>query len=295
MADYSWIFSTISQSTAAIAGLFGAFLLSKLLSRESEYLNLLQASKQYKIKEAILKNKFSDRYFQWYNKKTRDAVFNSNNFENFMKANELPRQKALKEIIKKFNFSEFDSIKTIQEEVENYKIPPPLTFSSKNPIGTEARISLNNNLNSEYELIKNLIRETEEFIENTKLYIDSLITVNKQRNSFLVLLSFLILLMNIGVIYPISFMPLKPGEIPSACTNLDCNINSFRFFYNLTTFNIVAIMTVLLNLFMAYFIYKSYTIYFPNKFIKNFDETVILENFSNYLENRKEFTNFKEN
>lgn len=295
MADYSWIFSTISQSTAAIAGLFGAFLLSKLLSRESEYFSLMQTAKQLKIKEEIITKRFSDRYFHWYNKLKRQEVLESEEFQNYMRELKIPKINALKKIIEKFNFSEFDSLELIKEKIEKYKIPERRSIFPGNLLGSEARVDLSNNLNTEYELIINLIRETEEFIENIKLYVDNIIAVNKQRKSFLTLLVFLILLMNIGVIYPLTFMPLNPGEIPTVCNSLDCNLNSIGKFYNLPTFSIIFLITLLLNVFMGYLIYKSYSIYFSKGFVKQFEKTMILENYSEYLKNRTELNNFAEN
>lgn len=68
--DWNWFFSSISQSAAAIVGIFGAFIITKILSNQTAY-----DQKNARLKELIaesnkIKDDASDLYFGWYNTQT---------------------------------------------------------------------------------------------------------------------------------------------------------------------------------------------------------------------------------
>src|SRR5215218_10358051 len=76
MSDWNWFFSALPQCAAAIVGLGGAFLVTKIVNNEAEYgRNLAQA--QQLLDEAMhLQDKLSARYFDWYNRHSLKSDFN---------------------------------------------------------------------------------------------------------------------------------------------------------------------------------------------------------------------------
>ncbi len=52
--DYNWLFSTISQSFAAIVGLIGAFIISKIITNQTEYKNKISKLENNLIKSSAL-------------------------------------------------------------------------------------------------------------------------------------------------------------------------------------------------------------------------------------------------
>src|SRR5712664_631258 len=68
--DCNWFFSSLSQSAAAIVGIFGAFIITKILSNQAAF-----SEKRSHLKELIARaNKIVDDAnapaFAWYNKQT---------------------------------------------------------------------------------------------------------------------------------------------------------------------------------------------------------------------------------
>ena len=66
--DWNWFFSSVAQSAAAIVGIFGAFIVTKILANQSAY-----AEKSRRIQELItLGEKLVDATnrlsFEWYHK-----------------------------------------------------------------------------------------------------------------------------------------------------------------------------------------------------------------------------------
>jgi hypothetical protein len=72
--DWNWFFSSLAQSAAAIVGIFGAFIITKILNNQSAF-----AASRTQIQELILDGqKIADdaggRYFEWYNARSIDRA-----------------------------------------------------------------------------------------------------------------------------------------------------------------------------------------------------------------------------
>jgi len=112
--DWNWFFSSLAQSAAAIVGIFGAFIITKILSNQGIF-----SDKNIKIKELIADGeKISDqalgRYFEWYN-----TNFNKNSI--YQAENLLIKDPNIKaeEILKEINFSPFTKYEEALEEIND--------------------------------------------------------------------------------------------------------------------------------------------------------------------------------
>lgn len=114
MIDWNWFFSALAQSTAAIVGLLGAFIFTKILNNEQKYNENKERIQELITHSKYLKKKVKNRYFKWYNERMRENALDEiqdNANEAYEKSNE--------ELYQEYNFSPFDNkdaiIKDIQE------------------------------------------------------------------------------------------------------------------------------------------------------------------------------------
>ncbi|MEC4022520.1 hypothetical protein VSO52_06940 [Pseudomonas fulva] len=73
--DWNWFFSTLSQSTAAIVGIFGAFLIAKIFSNQSVFSEKTNKIKTLSIEAEKLLDKIESIDFEWYIKTKNEPAF----------------------------------------------------------------------------------------------------------------------------------------------------------------------------------------------------------------------------
>lgn len=105
--DWNWFFSSIAQSSAAIVGIFGAFIITKCLNNKSVFLAVnAEIDKAIDGAEA-LKLKADNRYFAWYNEKYHKSALRSLEKMYDESLDEL-ESKSIEELFKELKFSIFD-------------------------------------------------------------------------------------------------------------------------------------------------------------------------------------------
>lgn len=75
--DWNWFFSTLSQSTAAIVGIFGAFIIAKIFSNQTSFIEKSNKIKSLEIESKRIIDKASTIDFDWYNEQINDAAYRS--------------------------------------------------------------------------------------------------------------------------------------------------------------------------------------------------------------------------
>lgn len=119
MTDWNWFFSSLSQSTAAIVGLFGAFIFTKIINSEQKFKINKDKILEFSLYSKNLKRKLSDRKFDWYNKRTREEALEELK-DAINDDNEILKISS-KEIYKDYNFSPFDKKDLILKEIDDLK------------------------------------------------------------------------------------------------------------------------------------------------------------------------------
>lgn len=71
--DWNWFFSALAQSTAAIVGIFAAFIITKIINNQSDFKKKCSELNALLADCHNLVDKANNRYFEWYNKHTRDG------------------------------------------------------------------------------------------------------------------------------------------------------------------------------------------------------------------------------
>ncbi|MFJ5472563.1 hypothetical protein, partial [Pectobacterium carotovorum] len=70
--DWNWFFSSLSQSSAAIVGIFGAFIITKILSNQTNYSEKINKCKDILTKCKRVVESADDLYINWYNEQTNN-------------------------------------------------------------------------------------------------------------------------------------------------------------------------------------------------------------------------------
>lgn len=114
--DWNWFFSSLSQSTAAIVGLFGAFIFTKIISNEQKF-----NENNDKIQDMInnsnnLIRQLSNRRFEWYTLRVNEDVIED--MEATFKKNREELNLTPEELYNKYNFSPFSTKKEILKLIE---------------------------------------------------------------------------------------------------------------------------------------------------------------------------------
>ena len=70
--DWNVFFSTVSQTSGAIVGIFSAFLITKIISNQSDFSRMKERVSLLVNKSKALSLEANSRYFDWYNRRTRE-------------------------------------------------------------------------------------------------------------------------------------------------------------------------------------------------------------------------------
>ena len=230
--DWNWFFSSFAQSSAAIVGIFGAFLITKILNNQA-----LFSQKNSRAKEVIIECKrvmglSKNRHFSWYNK-----YKNEKEYEKLMEMLKEGTDFSAAKFYSELNFSIFspkdDIVKNIENKIYEYKEVKrkreeafkarAAAYMAKNPgyayaegVHEEFKPPINTelikNLNKERELIDNALVDVNHHISIAKNMINE-ISGNPECSILIKkMLVFVGLLFFLGVIYPLSFLPTNVGR-----------------------------------------------------------------------------------
>lgn len=225
--DWNVFFSTVSQTTGAIVGIFAAFLITKIVANQSEYSRNKEKASDYIHRSRALEHESETRYFEWYNERTAEKEL-SEIYDSF---NETDQILSAEEYYKNLDFSPFqdrkEALKLIQNKVdelsEKKRIEEERVRSELDRLGTGHAVWSNKpmhmpnlsalavNTTEEREQIDNLlVRTTMQSKMNHDLFV---LLRSGSESSPLVSVSIVavILLFFSGVIYPLSFLPLNPS------------------------------------------------------------------------------------
>ncbi|CAM5225982.1 hypothetical protein ALON55S_03768 [Alishewanella longhuensis] len=225
--DWNIFFSTVSQTTGAIVGIFAAFLITKIVANQSEYSRNKEKASDYIHRSRALVHESETRYFEWYNQRTAENELSEID-DSFDETDEIL---SAEEYYKKLDFSPFqdkkEALKLIQNKVdeltEKKRIEEERVRSELDRMGPGHPVLLNMqrhvqklgtltvNTTEEREQIDNLlVRTTMQSKMNHDLFV--LLRIGSESSPLVsVSIVAVILLFFSGVIYPLSFLPLNPS------------------------------------------------------------------------------------
>jgi hypothetical protein len=274
MLDWNWYFSSLAQSTAAIVGIFGAFIITKILSNQSEYSQKKTRLKELIIRSQRLRDDAEALAFKWYVERTNkeelddlreilvegdlsppEELYDRLNFSEYF-----PREKAIALIS---HSVELWNEKRKREEEERHRqrgrAGGNLPFSQRAP----AIMPLDSNLVSnhafnpnfrvaiekERESIDFVLREIRSQIRTVSNFLDTVRSNPESSPIITYTLWLIIILFFAGVIYPLSFLPVQVGN------EVHISINAFvPLLFSLRGALLVAVSIVFMTVVFMFFV-----------------------------------------
>ena len=279
--DYNWFFSSISQCAAAIAGFFGAFIITKIISRDSEYSVLIRRISIIKADIEKQKADLNNCNFKQYNNTIRAKIFKSPKFKLFIeKITNNNDEGKLNSIIYSFKFSPFENLEQLKNQIKKRLEKKIIIKKQKTNV-----IETNNDSFDDLNSIKEEITTTEYLIGTIKSLLSEIESFPKDRNTISISLFATLLIFLIGIIYPLHFLPQT--NTFSICLDISCLKEYFNNSFNSFQFALLLIFTVIFLFLIGLFYKKNKSHVFNEKDIEHLNTFIVLENYSVFLLNNK--------
>ncbi|MCG9752833.1 hypothetical protein L1D54_20555 [Vibrio brasiliensis] len=223
--DWNIFFSTISQTSGAIVGIFSAFLITKIVSNQSAYGHKLNLTSDSLSESKKLSNESTIRSFQWYGKRRQEDALRKLRAD----FDDTGKLKSPEEYYEELYFSPFESkaktLETIQNEIdtinEEEQAERERVIEQRHALGAVLpramkmphipNLDLIHKLNEERELIDNLYVRIQYRSDINRNLLSDLNSGAESSTLISISIFAVVLLFFAGVIYPLSFLPLKPG------------------------------------------------------------------------------------
>jgi len=295
--DWNVFFSTISQTSGAIVGIFAAFLITKIIAIQTEHSKVKEKINIFLSKSKTLVLESDIRNFEEYNKcfakeeckkiaeiyeKTKIILSDEEYYEKLKFSPYQSKDESMSYI----RMALVELQKNIDEEKERYNsYNRGLGFDSRileiqnKVMNSFTPINVTNFLKEENELIKSLKVKVITNIHESELIVNEM--ASERNGRFLVTISIIavLLLFYMGVVYPLTFLPLNVNQEVnlSLAILLDSILSIKGFFLGLISFVFSGLMLVFLyinislrhdegtvGMLMYYSKMKSYTNFFCN-------------------------------
>jgi len=278
--DWNWFFSAVAQCTAAIVGLFGAFLITKIISRESEYASL---QRELALALANIDKQLSSiytLYFGWYNERTREQVRRSSRFEELVRKND--KNVNVEELIPQLGYSPYDNRDALKQEIEGFLG----TYSEQQerlmgPVYPQ-RVELEKSLEKERERIDKEMIGTSSLISRNKELLGRIDAFPRSRNLITTVMCLVTVLFFVGVIVPLKLLPTEAepsiGNLCEILTLLLPRLLSVRGL-------ILSLISIVFLSIMIIFVVRNYSQRFNTEMIEEIGRYCKLREYSQYFDN----------
>lgn len=295
--DWNVFFSTISQTSGAIVGIFSAFLITKIVSNQTTHGQKLGQTSKNLSQSKKLSNETSIRYFKWYGEikaedETRKIRDDYEETKELKSAEEYYEALYLSPFEPKFaSFAiiqnEIDKIeaekKTEEEEIRKQleKLGPGrvLTRSIHTSIPRMMNLDLINGLNKERDLIDDLYVRVQHQADVNKNLLSDLNSESESSNLISVSILAVFLLFFAGVIYPLSFLPLEP--------NIEISLSLSAFWDILFSLKgvFLALISVIFGGLMVVFYFANRSLSYKTELKSELEKYSEARNYSAYFAN----------
>lgn len=239
--DWNWFFSSFCQSAAALIGIIGAFIISRLLGLGEKINTTISQFDNYVIESNKIISNISNRRFYWY---TKTIVRYDNDIKEGIKNGDyenLTRDEIINKILESDNRLYKVDNAIIEAFDELYKKHKP---APKGGFGTFPQIDIYPDgiwprINQEKDNINQLEVEANSLIEYFHQNLQELNSFENTIKPLKVIIKTLMIAFPLTVIYPLHFMPIATNQNPEIIFNLATIIESFfslKFFLLLIFF-----------------------------------------------------------
>lgn len=226
--DWNWFFSSFCQSAAALIGIIGAFVISRLLGISEKISGVISELDNLIIEFNEIILKVNSRHFYWF---TKTHVKNNSDLQEQIKNGEFENLTE-KEILEKI-YNLDDRLYRIDEAIlesfnEVYKKHKPEYIDYGNGLLTKTNYpiidfppkNLWSDLENEKELIDQLQISSHILIQKFNKNYQDLISFDNSIKSLRNVIVLILVAFPLTVIYPLHFMPMFPNKNPEITINL---------------------------------------------------------------------------
>lgn len=297
--DWNWFFSSLSQSSAAIVGIFGAFIITKILSNQASYSEKVNKCRNTLTQCRRVVDSAEGLYFEWYNKHTNKKQYHE--LSELFEADEYLTPEQYYDQLKFSSFSpRNETLQKIESIIKNNKVqqekerealrqraashqqyrpgfayiePAHVKFSNL----PHLNMGLDNNLQKEREAIDSIIRDARHHIRLASNMLDSVKGNPESSPQITYALALVTILFFIGVIYPLSFMPTNPEG--------NFNLSFSAFFTLLLTIKgaFLAALSLIFGAVLILFFWLNKTLKHPEGTIQNLESYTHITSYSEYF------------
>lgn len=292
--DWNVFFSTISQTSGAIVGIFAAFLITKIVSNQAEFSQDKADASNFILKSEALCDEAKSRYFNWYNERIRDQEL-CDIEEAFHEKGELLTPA---EYLEKYNFSSFDAKEDIvplleekvaefhsirkKEQAERDKFENNtfgIAYAMPKSMYIKPLSLVSINTTPEREEIDNLLVRTLHQVKVNKSHVEKLSSGQDSSNLINFSIISVLLLFFAGVVYPLSFLPLE--------VNAEISLSIGAFWDILFSLKgaMLSLISVIFSGLMLVFLKANMKLKHTDDTIEKLAKFSQLENYSNYYKN----------
>lgn len=302
--DWNWFFSSVAQSSAAIVGIFGAFIVTKILANQGAF-----AEKELRAHELITQSKklaesVGRLPFEWYHRHnvsnniedmeshldddgslSPDLLYKRLNFSPYFDRNE-----ALEAIARAMSAREQRlrrESEEISRQLEQAKllghsgILSAMNTNPLKPFGVSSKIHLAPQINAERDRIDRLYFEVKHHVRMVSDF-HAVVAPNPESSPVITAsLILIVLLFFIGVVFPLGMMPLPTGLKPIFSIS---EVGTLMFSIRGA---ILAIVSILFTAMLAMFFVMNIRLRYQMTLINDLESFRNLSKYSQYFENRE--------
>ncbi len=296
--DWNWFFSALAQSVAAIIGLIGAFIFTKIVTEKNIYeLNCT------KINEIILKSneltKQSDLInFEYYNEYFYKNMIHTIAFKVLQDFSSQKNINQCDDYYDEKSISKYDKKESIYNQIKEL-----VKIFKDNPPQTDRDIrdyNIDINYRNEGKIIcEDIEKQVKEYkfkiynnIEYIKNFLNSILLKPKSFTFIKFIIWLLYSLFIFGVLVP---MAMIPKSIEDNYLSIDLKTLFFFPYNEMQVFKVVILFLILIifSILIIYFLHQINSIKYNEKDIETMNEYLRIETYSNYLKNEVENLNGK--
>jgi hypothetical protein len=236
--DWNWFFSSFSQSAAALIGIIGAFIISRLLGLGEKINNLISQFDNLIIEFNRISASLSNRRFYWYTKTNikydsglKEAIRNGD-FEGLNDNEIVSKICDDDKTLFRIDAAVLEGFNEIYEKHKPRKTEKNSVgvFSMLNTPGVLDSItpaSLWDNLRNEKEEINKLEVEARTLIQYFRQNLHDLNSLEDSIKPLRIIIIILMISFPLTVVYPLHFMPIRISQNPILTFNVIVIIKSF--------------------------------------------------------------------
>jgi hypothetical protein len=246
--DWNWFFSSFCQSAAALIGIIGAFIISRLLGLSEKINSTIADFNSLIIQYQKIKQNLTDRHFYWYTETSvrydneiKESICNGD-YDNLTESEILGKIYDLDDTLYRIDDAVLEAINDIKDKVKSQvienEILPGFVFKDKTLINLDIPPAGTwNELSKEKDTINQLKAEAKTLIQYFQRNLHNLNSFSGSIRPLKTIIILLMIAFPLTVIYPLHFMPMNINESPLITLNFE-ELFTFKSFL-LTAFFLV--------------------------------------------------------